>query len=151
MLEDFCYYYYSFYYFVPLLLFVLLGWRAAAVKQQLLEDLAADFLYCVVLGKIAASQPVQVKAILYNFMGICQSISHCWKVLGFFVCLFLLRPCSKLFKYTLEKAICSLNTAAPYLYSLQNLLSPRPWFPRFSRVPVKINHIRGMTFMLSAI
>lgn len=67
-----------------------------------------------------------------------------------FAC-FYLRPCSKLFKYTLEKAICSLNTPAPYLYSLQNILSPRPWFPRFGKAPVKINHIRGMTFILGAI
>lgn len=89
LLEDFYYYYYSYYYFVPFILFVLLGWLAAAMKQQLLEDLTIDFLCCVILGKTADSQPVQVRAILYNFMGSCQSISHCWKVLGVFVCLFL--------------------------------------------------------------
>lgn len=129
----------------------MLGWLVAAVKPQLLEALIVDFLCCVILGKAAASQPAQVKAVLYNFMGISQSISHCWKILGFLFVCFYPRPCSKLFKYTLEKAICSLNTPAPYLYSLQNLLSPRPWFPSFGRVPVKINHIRGMTFILGAI
>lgn len=122
-------------------------WSSGYWKTWLLISFAVQHL-----GK---QQPLSQyrweRAILYNFMGICQSISHCWKVLGFFVCLFLLRPCSKLFKYTLGKAICSLNTPAPYLYSLQNLLSPRPWFPRFGRVPVKINHIRVMTFILGAI
>lgn len=64
---------------------------------------------------------------------------------------FNLRPCAKLFKYILQNAISGLNTPASYLYNLQNLLSPRQWFPRFGWVPVKLNHIRGMTFILGGI